>query len=223
MLPFKQAIRIPIFVNRRTEIISLSGKITLLKPVRTGMIQFNNFNDEFLGKHHWRRIEINGEVVFQGDDVYGVGFGVGSVLFVRKGGKIIFGNNILIGGKSKLLCEESITIGSNVRIAHESQIMDSNFHYIKNINTGNVDKCTAPIVIGNNNWIGNRTTIMKGTQTPDFLIVAAGSLLNRDYTKEIPEYSIIGGSPAKFIKNGYERIFDLGIENEYNKKFKRIL
>jgi acetyltransferase-like isoleucine patch superfamily enzyme len=64
---------------------------------------------------------------------------------------------------------------------------------------------------------------MKGTITPDFLIVGSNSLLNKDYTKTIEPYSIIGGAPAKFIKKGYERIFDLNIEQKYNECFKRIL
>ena len=34
------------------------------------------------------------------------------------------------------------------------------------------------------------------------------SLLNKDYTKDIPEYSLIGGTPAKFIKGNISRIWN---------------
>ena len=219
MLPISEAIKFPILINYRTELINLSGKIRFLCPVRAGMLQFNNFNDEFIGAHHWRRIEIIGELNIGGK----VDFGIGSVLFIRRGGKITIGNNVMISGGSRILCEESVIIGNNVRINHESQIMDSNFHYIRKIDDGSTEKCTTPVIIGNNNWIGNRTTIMRGTITPDFLIVGSNSLLNKDYTKTIESYSIIGGVPAKFIKKGYERIFDLNIEQKYNEYFNRIL
>jgi acetyltransferase-like isoleucine patch superfamily enzyme len=100
--------------------------------------------------------------------------------------------------------------------------MDSNFHYIKNVTSGNVEKCTKSIQIGNNNWIGSRSTIMKGTKTPDYLIVGSNSLLNKNYTKSINNYSVIGGVPAKLISTGYERIFDYDKEKEYNLKFGRV-
>jgi len=217
-LPFSQSIKIPVIVYRKTEIVSLKGTIKIKGKVKTGMIQFNNINDEFIGSHYWRRIEIHGEVIFNGK----IDFGAGSVLFVRKCGKIEFGNNIIIGGKTKILCEENIKIGNNVRIAHESQIMDTNFHYLRSINDGNVEKCTKLVIIGSNNWIGNRTSIMKGTKTPDFLVVGSNSLLNKDYTN-LKIYSIIAGVPAKLLSEGFERIFDLNEEKIYNEKFNRIL
>jgi acetyltransferase-like isoleucine patch superfamily enzyme len=219
MLPFKHAIKLPVLINYRTELVALCGKVTINVPVRTGMIQFNHINDEFLGYHHWRRIEIYGEVVFNGK----VDFGVGSVLFVRKSGVVEFGDNVIVCGKSRILCEDSIFVGNNVRIAHESQIMDSNFHYVKCKSNDFVEKCTSSVKIGNNNWIGNRTTIMKGTKTPDFTIVGSNSLLNKDYTIIIKTYSIIGGVPARFIASGYERVFDLNEERIYDKQYGRKL
>jgi len=216
-LPISQAIKFPIIIYRRTEIVSLKGSIKILAPVRTGMIQFNNLNDEFLGHHHWRRIEIYGEVVFTGK----IDFGVGSILFVRKCGKITFGDNVMISGKARILCEDNIVIGNNVRLTHECQLMDTNFHYVRNVINGSVEKCTKPVRIGNNNWIGNRTTIMKGTITPDYTIVGSNSLLNKDYSS-LGAHSLLGGLPAKKISEGFERIFDEEIECEYNVKFGRI-
>ena len=66
MLPLRKAIKIPILVYYRTEIINLSGRININCKIETGLIQFNNVNDEFLGKHHWRRIEILGDVSING-------------------------------------------------------------------------------------------------------------------------------------------------------------
>lgn len=48
---------------------------------------------------------------------------------------------------------------------------------------------------------------MKGTQTPDYCITASNSICNKDYTN-LPSYSLIAGSPAKFIKQGVRRLFE---------------
>ncbi|MDR1758983.1 MAG: acyltransferase [Fibrobacter sp.] len=215
-LPFSQAIKLPIIIYHRTEIASLQGIIKILGKVKTGMIQFNNNSENHLGRYHWRRIEIRGEAIFTGK----VDFGVGSVLYVRECAKIILGDNVKVMGKARVLCEENIVIGNNVRLTHECQLTDSNFHYIRNIMDGSVEKCTKPIRIGNNNWIGNRTTIAKGTVTPDFTIVGSNSLLNKDYSS-LGNYSLLAGIPAKKIADGFERIFDEIIEHEYNVKFGR--
>ena len=49
---------------------------------------------------------------------------------------------------------------------------------------------------------------MQGTKTPDFFIAASNTLCNKDYTTIIPEYSLVGGSPAKLLKTGLCRVLD---------------
>ena len=53
----------------------------------------------------------------------------------------------------------------------------------------------APISIGNNVFIGVNSIIMPGVKIGNNVIVAAGSVVNRS----VPDNSIIGGVPAKFI------------------------
>ncbi len=218
MLPFEDAILLPVFIYYRTELANLKGKIKINGKVRPGMIQFNNFNKELIGTHFWRSIEIKGEVEFNG----WAAFGVGSRFFVGKGAKVVFGNDVILGGRTRLICEESISFGDNIRVAFETQIMDSNFHYLRNINDGKVEKCTGAISIGSNNWIGNRTSITKGTVTPDYLIVSSNSLLNRNYKNIFEPYSVVGGMPVKLLKTGFERIFDIPTQSEYDKIFNRL-
>ena len=52
------------------------------------------------------------------------------------------------------------------------------------------------IVIGNDVWIGSNSVILAGAKIGNGSVVAAGSVVN----KEIPEYVIAGGIPAKPIK-----------------------
>jgi maltose O-acetyltransferase len=54
-----------------------------------------------------------------------------------------------------------------------------------------------PIIIDDDVWIGRDVTIMVGRHISKGSIIAANSVLTKDY----PEYSIIGGNPAKLIKS----------------------
>ncbi|AWN51770.1 hypothetical protein DK412_08785 [Methylobacterium sp. 17Sr1-1] len=54
-------------------------------------------------------------------------------------------------------------------------------------------------VIGNDVWIGAGVMMMPGITIGDGAVVAAGSVV----TKDVPPYSIVGGSPAKLIKRRF--------------------
>lgn len=53
-----------------------------------------------------------------------------------------------------------------------------------------------PVVIGNDVWIGERVTILPGVHVGEGAILAAGSII----TKDVPDYAIVAGVPAKIIK-----------------------
>ncbi|MDO5687279.1 MAG: acyltransferase [Neisseria sp.] len=55
---------------------------------------------------------------------------------------------------------------------------------------------TAPIEIKNNVYIGVRSIIMPGVTIGNNCIIAARSVI----TKNVPDNSVYGGMPAKFIK-----------------------
>jgi len=54
-------------------------------------------------------------------------------------------------------------------------------------------------VIGNDVWIGYKATIMAGVHIGDGAIIATGALV----TKDVPPYTIVGGNPAKAIKQRF--------------------
>jgi len=64
---------------------------------------------------------------------------------------------------------------------------------------------TAPVKIGNDVWIGANVIILDGITIGNGAIIGANSLV----TKDVTPYSIVGGIPAKPIKN---RFSDLAIE-----------
>lgn len=55
---------------------------------------------------------------------------------------------------------------------------------------------SRPIVIGNDVWIGMRAMIMPGVHVGSHSIIGAGSIV----TRNVPEWAIVGGNPAKIIK-----------------------
>lgn len=56
---------------------------------------------------------------------------------------------------------------------------------------------TAPIVVGDYVFIGARSIIMPNVKIGNNCIIAAGSLV----TKDVPDNSVVGGVPAKWIKS----------------------
>ena len=71
---------------------------------------------------------------------------------------------------------------------------------------------SAPIVIGNYNFISNRVTILSKTILPNFCTVASNSLCTKDYSS-LNENSLIGGVPAKLIKSNISRDWEGEKEN----------
>lgn len=58
------------------------------------------------------------------------------------------------------------------------------------------DLISAPVVIGNNVWIGSNATILPGVTIGDNAVVAAGAVV----TKDVPVNTVVAGVPAKIMK-----------------------
>lgn len=52
------------------------------------------------------------------------------------------------------------------------------------------------VIIGNDVWLGANTVVVAGVTIGDGAITAAGSVV----TKDVQEYTIVGGNPAQVIK-----------------------
>jgi acetyltransferase-like isoleucine patch superfamily enzyme len=78
--------------------------------------------------------------------------------------------------------------------------MDTNFHQMIDTTTGERYKVTQPVVIGSYNYIGNRVSVMPGSQTPNYCTVASNSLCNKDFFK-LEENILLAGMPVKLIRN----------------------
>ncbi|MDO6567892.1 CatB-related O-acetyltransferase [Alteromonas sp. 1_MG-2023] len=56
-----------------------------------------------------------------------------------------------------------------------------------------------PVTIGNDVWIGNDCILKPGITIGDGAVIAGHSVV----TKDVPPYTIFGGSPATFLKNRF--------------------
>lgn len=112
---------------------------------------------------------------------------------------ITIGNNVGISG-STICATNSVTIGNNVLIGSGCLITDTDAHPIdwRDRREGNNEKtCSAPILVGNDVFIGARSIILKGVTIGDRAIIGAGSVVTHD----IPADSIAAGNPAKVIRH----------------------
>lgn len=86
-----------------------------------------------------------------------------------------------------------INIGDYTRIAPNVGIISGN-HDLYDIRKHTKKKVT----IGKYCWIGMGAIILPGVELGDFTIVAAGAIVTKSFSQG---YCIIGGNPAKLIKN----------------------
>ena len=90
-----------------------------------------------------------------------------------------------------------ISIGSFSLIGENVTIMDFEPHGInpQKRRGGYIEK--GKVIIGENVWIGNNVTVLKNTTIGKNTIIAAGAVVKGSF----PENVIIGGVPARIIKN----------------------
>ena len=213
VFPMRTALKMPVYLTSFTRFSSLKGRILFDCPVRHGLVRFGfAANDMFVPSCNVANLNIDGVVRFKGRGVFG-----GVSLNVGPRGALTIGDDFFITNQVKIVCHERMEIGDQARIAWESQLFDTNFHYIREVATGRYLKKTAPVVIGNNVWIGNRTTITKGTVIPDSCMVGSNSLCTKDYSA-IPKDSLIAGVPAKLIRTGFHRVASYQDEERITKE-----
>jgi acetyltransferase-like isoleucine patch superfamily enzyme len=114
-----------------------------------------------------------------------------SYIRVIKGGELVF-NGGFINENVQITCASKIYIGKGCAIARDVIIRDFDAHTIEQEGF----EIAKPITIGNHVWVGNRAMILKGVTIGDGAIIAAGAIV----TKNVPARSVVGGVPAKVIK-----------------------
>lgn len=125
--------------------------------------------------------------------------------FADYGNNIYFGNNCEVNMNCTFLDDNKIMIGDNALIAPNIQIYTA-YHPLHAISRfgqpkedGSFEFCktqTAPVILGDNVWIGGGTIILPGVTIGDNVVVGAGSVV----TKDLPSDVIAYGNPCRIVK-----------------------
>ena len=108
------------------------------------------------------------------------------------GDHVKIGNNVSIMYNSLFMSAGGITVEDGAMIAANCSIISNNHDpKVRTIIT------CKPVVIGKNVWVGANSIILPGVTVGENAIVAAGSVV----TKDVPANTLVGGVPARFIKN----------------------
>lgn len=112
--------------------------------------------------------------------------------------KITIGNGTSINRKCYLDGRGSIYIGNNVSISPEVCLITADHE----ANSRNFSYRVRNIRIGDYVWIGTRAIILPGVIIGKGAIIASGAVV----TKDVPNFEIYGGVPAKFIGKREENL-----------------
>jgi acetyltransferase-like isoleucine patch superfamily enzyme len=129
------------------------------------------------------------------------------VIFYENAHILIEGSNCKINigkattiGSADIFCGESntqIEIGKDCMLSRNIRMNTSDFHSIINQDSGKRINPPQDIEIGNHVWIGNSTFIGKGVKVGNDTIIASRAFVSG---KSYPDNSVIGGLPAKVLK-----------------------
>ena len=122
-----------------------------------------------------------------------------------------FGTHIKMGRRSYanfnfcVLDENEVTIGENVFIGPNCSILtpihplsyeDRNIFYDEKTGKDINIEYSAPVVIGDNCWLGGSVTILPGVTIGEGCVIGAGSVV----TKDIPAHSLAFGNPCRVAR-----------------------
>jgi acetyltransferase-like isoleucine patch superfamily enzyme len=145
-----------------------------------------------------------------------------TVIFETAAGEVKIGNRTFIGS-SNIICRSRIEFEDEIFVAwgcwfydHDSHSIDyrerqnditrqledyrTGKSFIENKNWEVVN--SKPIKVCSNAWIGMNCVILKGVTIGEGAIVGAGSVV----TKDVAAWTIVGGNPAKVIKEVPEEL-----------------
>lgn len=113
------------------------------------------------------------------------------------GGNISLGNDSGIGIRCRV--RGPLAIGDDVMMGPEVIILGPGHAHERADITMRAQGASpaSHTLIGNDVWIGTRAIIMHGVKIGNGVIIAAGAVVTHD----VPDYTIVGGVPAKIIKH----------------------
>jgi len=109
-------------------------------------------------------------------------------------GCITLGNACLMSPGSRISASDEIVLGDGCMLANGAYITDSDWHGL--YNRIDRDEAPTPVRLGDNVWVGDHATVLKGVTIGDNSVVAARSVVTRD----VPANVVVAGNPARVVK-----------------------
>lgn len=184
----KKGVKAPL-MNLKHTVVQLDegAKLVLNARLRVGEKQVRDSKLE-------TRILLEKDATMQVDKPYTVY--AGSYIRVAKGGYLHFKGKGFINENVQITCGDKIEIGDGCFIGRDVIIRSYDAHEIMKEGY----QVSAPIVIGNHVWIGQRAMILKGVTIGDGAVIAAGAVV----TKDVSAHSVVAGVPAKVVEENIE-------------------
>ena len=130
----------------------------------------------------------------------------GEGVIIESGFHCDYGNQITIGDRSFIninctvldapISEGAISIGQDCLIGPNVQLLAVS-HAVNPTQRLNKENFAAPIIIGNNVWIGAGVIVLAGVTIGDNAVVGAGSVV----IKSVAPNTVVAGNPAVKIKD----------------------
>lgn len=108
------------------------------------------------------------------------------------GNRVKFGKNVFINHSAILSASGGIEFGDGVMVAPGLRIATINHDFYERHTKYTYGK----VVIKKNAWLGMNVTVCPGVTIGEYAVVAAGAVV----TKDVPDFAVVGGVPAKVIK-----------------------
>ena len=157
-------------VQRLNQTTNLSEKKTITQQLFQNVGKNLTINGRFEA--------IYGKHISFGDDDF-----INGNCFFQDSNLITFGDRVIVAPDTKFYCGQH-ALDARQRFGTRS---DGSHYLITH---------TKPITVGSDVWIGGNVTIIGGVHIGDNVIIGAGAVV----VKDIPDNSVVGGVPAKIIK-----------------------
>jgi acetyltransferase-like isoleucine patch superfamily enzyme len=110
---------------------------------------------------------------------------------VHAGARFAIGQSSINSG-AVIICAHKMTIGSGCLIARHAMISDSDHHRTFD-DSGRVTNCPKEVTIGDNVWLGIKSTVRRGSRIKSGSVVGANSLV----MGKIKEHTLMMNEPAR--------------------------
>ncbi|OCW95471.1 hypothetical protein A9168_02075 [Macellibacteroides sp. HH-ZS] len=134
---------------------------------------------------------------------------ISSSAYITEKHKLNIGDNVWINHNVRIDASGGVTIGEGCQIGYNSMILSHSSHMAIRLNGSEYVKMDIderigyihnPVSIGDYTFIGGGSAVMPGINIGRGCVVGVNSVV----TKDVPDYAIVAGSPARIIGSTLE-------------------